>query len=101
MPVDVFETSFIDLVKEKVQPIVKIKGYALIKEAVSNTSEGQPAYIEFFKLYNRLTISQVDSNENSSTYFVTHNNKKLLEVNINEVGTETALASIIGKVAKI
>jgi hypothetical protein len=48
-----------------------------------------------------ITISQVDSNENSSTYFVTHNNKKLLEVNINEVGTETALTSIIDKVAKI
>ncbi len=93
------EPSFIDLVKEKVQPIVKVKGYALIKESVN--VEGEPDYIVFFKLYNRLTISQVDNNENSSTYFVTHNNKKLLEVNIIDVGTETALASIIDKVAKI
>lgn len=87
------EPSFIDLVKEKVQPIVKVKGYALIKESEET--------IVFFKLYHRLTISQVDNNENSNTYFVMHNNKKLLEVNTNDVGTETALASIIGKVAKI
>ncbi|UPT69139.1 MAG: hypothetical protein M0D57_11210 [Sphingobacteriales bacterium JAD_PAG50586_3] len=91
---------FIDLVKEKVQPIVKIKGYALIKES-KTVEPDSAAYIVFFKLYHRLTISQVDSNENHNIYTVTLNNKKLLEVDIDEVGTETALASIVDKVSKI
>lgn len=90
---------FIDLVKEKVQPIVKVKGYALIKESVG--IEGEPDHVVFFKLYHRLTISQVDSNENNNTYTVTLNNKKLLEVNIGEVGSEYALVSIIDKVSKM
>lgn len=93
------EPLFINQVKEKVQPIVKVKGYALIKESIN--VEGEPNYVVFFKLYHRLTISQVDSNENNNTYTVTLNNKKLLEMDISEVGSEDALVSIIDKVSKI
>ena len=92
--------SFIELVKEKALPILKAKGYALIKE-----SKELPPYdpdkklhhIIFFRLYNKIVISQIDWRDDYATYYISRNDKKIIEVNIGETGSEAALKLIVDK----
>jgi hypothetical protein len=91
---------FFDLLREEAITILKKKGYAIIKDS----KEGAPydpdnnlQHITFFRLYNKVTISQLDWRDDYNTYYISRNNKKIIEVNVSETGSEEALKLMVDK----
>lgn len=86
--------SFFDLLREEAITILKKKGYAIIKDSKEGAPydpENRLQHIVFFRLYNKILISQLDWRDDYNTYYISRNNKKVLEVNVSSTGTEEAL----------
>jgi hypothetical protein len=86
--------SFFDLLREEAIAILKKKGYAIIKDSKEGAPydpENRLQHIVFFRLYNKILISQLDWRDDYNTYYISRNNKKVLEVNVSTLGTEEAL----------
>ena len=91
---------FFELLREQAITILKKKGYAIIKDS----KEGAPYdpdnnlhHITFFRLYNKIVISQLDWRDDYNTYYIMRNNKKIIEVNISETGSEEAQNLMVAK----
>lgn len=86
--------SFFDLLREEAIAILKKKGYAIIKDSKEGAPydpENRLQHIVFFRLYNKILISQLDWRDDYNTYYISRNNKNVLEVNVSAVGSEEAL----------
>lgn len=91
---------FFDLLREEAITILKKKGYAIIKDSKEGAPYDHDNYLQhiiFFRLYNKIVISQLDWRDDYNTYYIMRNNRKLLEVNISQTGSEEALKLMVAK----
>jgi hypothetical protein len=91
---------FFDLLREEAITILKKKGFAIIKDSKEGAPYDHDNYLQhitFFRLYNKIVISQSDWRDDYNTYYISRNNKKIIEVNISQTGIEEALNLMVAK----
>ena len=89
-----------DLLREEAITILKKKGFAIIKDSKEGAPYDHDNYLQhitFFRLYNKIVISQSDWRDDYNTYYISRNNKKIIEVNVSETGSEEALKLMVAK----